>query len=73
MVKTLLANGATTALLDKNGFLFSLPEFGGVWSEVEATRQRHTKLIMCCLCDKSKKGLIDLQKIWLVCLYSYFQ
>ncbi|KAJ8320396.1 hypothetical protein KUTeg_001983 [Tegillarca granosa] len=30
MVKTLLANGATTALLDKNGFLFSLPEFGGM-------------------------------------------
>ncbi|KAJ8319864.1 hypothetical protein KUTeg_001451 [Tegillarca granosa] len=69
MVKTLLANGATTALLDKNGFLFSLPEFGGVWSEVEATRQRHTKLILCCLADKSKKGLIDLQKTWLSAVY----
>ncbi|XP_060074269.1 ankyrin-3-like isoform X2 [Ylistrum balloti] len=67
IVKLLLSQGATTALLNTNGVLFSLPEYayGGVFNEIEYHRHKHTNEVMKLIRDKSKKRLQELRKIWM--------
>ncbi|XP_033728424.1 LOW QUALITY PROTEIN: ankyrin-1-like [Pecten maximus] len=66
IVKLLLSRGATTALLDGHGVLFSLPEYayGGVFNEIESHRHKHTNDVMKLIRNKSKKRLQELRKIW---------
>lgn len=68
IVKSLLLHGATTSLLDSNGALFCLPEFGGVWQEISDHRQRHSNHIFNFIIQDSKKNFAALMKIWLVSL-----
>lgn len=68
IVKSLLLHGATTSLLDSNGALFCLPEFGGVWQEISDHRQRHSNHIFNFITQDSKKNFAALMKIWLVSL-----
>ncbi|CAG2198042.1 unnamed protein product [Mytilus edulis] len=63
-VKCLLNQGATTALLDFNENLFSVPEYEGVWSEILSHRQRHTDLIMNLIEKDSKPNFEKLKKAW---------
>ncbi|VDI69482.1 Hypothetical predicted protein, partial [Mytilus galloprovincialis] len=63
-VKCLLNHGSTTALLDANGNLFSVPEYEGVWSEILSHRQRHTDLIMNLIEKDSKPNFEKLKKAW---------
>lgn len=65
IVKSLLLHGATTSLLDSNGALFCLPEFGGVWQEISDHRQRHSNHIFNFITLDSKKNFAALMKIWL--------
>ncbi|CAG2227945.1 unnamed protein product [Mytilus edulis] len=58
-VKCLLNCGTTTSLLDADGNLFSVPEYGSVWSEILSHRQRHTDLIMNLIEKDSKPNLED--------------
>ncbi|XP_041374461.1 ankyrin-3-like isoform X2 [Gigantopelta aegis] len=61
----LLQCGATTAILDANGCLFTCPEFEGLRIMIDAERDQHTKLIAKCITDKSKKAFNTLQEAWL--------
>ncbi|KAK3082822.1 hypothetical protein FSP39_006354 [Pinctada imbricata] len=65
VVKSLLLHGATTALLDSTGQLFTLSEYGGVWNEIESSRQRHANHVFNFITQKSKKSFLALVKIWL--------
>ncbi|XP_071103515.1 serine/threonine-protein phosphatase 6 regulatory ankyrin repeat subunit B-like isoform X3 [Haliotis cracherodii] len=67
IVLLLLQHGATTAILDARGALFTCPEYEGVRIMIETHREKQTKLIMKCVQDKSKKALAMLQKSWLPC------
>ena len=62
----LLECGATTAILDRTGSLFTCPEYEGVRVTIDATRDEHTKLVVRCVTDKSRKALATLQQVWLV-------
>ncbi|CAG2239835.1 CEMIP [Mytilus edulis] len=62
--KTATDKGATTALLDFNENLFSVPEYEGVWSEILSHRQRHTDLIMNLIEKDSKPNFEKLKKAW---------
>lgn len=64
IVKMLLSYGATAALLDDQGWLFTFPEYEGVRIMIEKHRGMHIQQIMKCICDK--KGLPVLKQIWLV-------
>lgn len=70
IVKSLLLHGATTSVLDANGVLFCLPEFGGVWQEISVHRLRHSNHIFNFITRDSKKNLAALMKIWLVSFLS---
>lgn len=63
-VKCLLNHGATTALLDSSGSLFSVPEYEGVWSEILSHRQKHTDLVMNLIEKDSKQKFEKLKKAW---------
>ncbi|KAK6166591.1 hypothetical protein SNE40_023246 [Patella caerulea] len=65
MVQLLLNYGATTALLDNQGLLFTCCEYEGVRMLIESHRERHTKHVMKLISDKSKKAPSLLQKVWL--------
>ncbi|XP_067685629.1 serine/threonine-protein phosphatase 6 regulatory ankyrin repeat subunit B-like isoform X2 [Haliotis asinina] len=67
IVLLLLQHGATTAILDGQGTLFTCPEYEGVRIMIETHREKQTKLIMKCVQDKSKKAFEMLQKSWLPC------
>ncbi|XP_066263679.1 ankyrin-1-like isoform X4 [Branchiostoma lanceolatum] len=62
IVRVLLLNGATTALLDSYGELFSCPQYQGVQMLIETHRKRHLERIMDTL--RNKKGLPHLKTIW---------
>ncbi|XP_066263676.1 ankyrin-2-like isoform X2 [Branchiostoma lanceolatum] len=49
IVRVLLLNGATTALLDSYGELFSCPQYQGVQMLIETHRKRHLERILECL------------------------
>uniref|UniRef100_A0A2C9LW87 Uncharacterized protein n=1 Tax=Biomphalaria glabrata TaxID=6526 RepID=A0A2C9LW87_BIOGL len=65
IVDLLLSSGATTAMLDTDGNLLTCPKYEGVRIIIDFYRDKHTKQIMKCIEDKSKKGLTLLQQIWL--------
>ncbi|CAH1249192.1 ANK2 [Branchiostoma lanceolatum] len=62
IVRVLLLNGATTALLDSYGELFSCPQYQGVQMLIETHRKCHLERIMDTL--RNKKGLPHLKTIW---------
>lgn len=66
IVKCLLNQGATTALLDSNGHLFSVTEFEGVWNEIASHRQKHSDIIMSLIEKDSKHNIEKLKKVWVV-------
>lgn len=65
-MRTLLNHGATTALLDSNGNLFSVTEFEGVWNEIASHRQKHSVIIMSIIEKDSKHKIEKLKKVWVV-------
>lgn len=65
-MRTLLNHGATTALLDSNGNLFSVTEFEGVWNEIASHRQKHSVIIMSLIEKDSKRNIEKLKKVWVV-------
>nr|KAG5709649.1 hypothetical protein BaRGS_027674 [Batillaria attramentaria] len=68
IVEALLKHGATTALLDGGGQLIQCPQYEGVRMQIEAHRQQHTKEVVACITDRSRKAAAafeQLQKIWL--------
>jgi len=66
IVRTLLNHGATAALLDSNGNLFSVTEFEGVWNEIASHRQKHSDIIMSLIEKDSKHNIEKLKKVWVV-------
>ena len=66
MTSLLIEYGATTALLDSKGSLFTSPEFEGARILIEGHRNEHTQTVMKLVADKSKKAPFLLMKIWLV-------
>ncbi|XP_052243498.1 serine/threonine-protein phosphatase 6 regulatory ankyrin repeat subunit B-like isoform X2 [Dreissena polymorpha] len=65
IVKLFIENGATTAILNKQGTLFTSPEYEGARILIEACRNTHTELVMKLVADKSKKALKQLEKVFL--------
>ncbi|KAK3598963.1 hypothetical protein CHS0354_024634 [Potamilus streckersoni] len=65
IVDVLIDNGATVALLDSQGELFSCAEYEGVRMKIHTFRDEHTKQIMNLIMDKSKKAFQQLPKLWL--------
>jgi len=70
IVRTLLNQGATTALLDSNGHLFYVTEFEGVWNEIASHRQKHSDIIMFLIEKDSKHNIEKLKKVWMVRIFS---
>ena len=66
MTSLFIEQGATTAILNNKGTLFTSPEYEGVRLQIETHRSAHTKLIMKLVAEKSKKALFMLEKVWLV-------
>lgn len=64
LISLLIEHGATTALLNSQGTLFTSPEFEGARVFIEGHRNKHTKAVMKLVCDKSKKAHLQLAKIW---------
>ena len=66
MTSLFIENGATTAILNNKGTLFTSPEYEGVRLQIETHRSAQTKQIMKLVADKSKKALFMLEKLWVV-------
>ena len=66
MTSLFIEHGATTAILNNKGTLFTSPEYEGVRLQIETHRSAHTKQIMKLVAEKSKKALFMLEKVWLV-------
>ncbi|XP_005098393.2 ankyrin-3 [Aplysia californica] len=65
IVELLLFHGATTAMLDAEGQLVTCRQYEGVRIMIESHRQQHTRQVIKCVMDKSRKALALLQQIWL--------
>ncbi|XP_064598268.1 serine/threonine-protein phosphatase 6 regulatory ankyrin repeat subunit C-like [Liolophura sinensis] len=63
IVKLLLDQDATTALLGEQGELIKCPEYEGVRIMIESYREHHTSQVMKWILDR--KGLNSLKQIWL--------
>ena len=73
LLTLLIKKGATTALLNSQGTLFTCPEFEGAQVEIEKYRLEHTFQVMSLIEDKSKRAFEKLKAIWVVCrVYFYF-
>lgn len=66
LISLLIDYGATTALLNPQGTLFTSPEFEGARALIEGHRNEHTLAVMKLVRDKSKKAHLQLAKIWVV-------
>ena len=66
MTSLFIEHGATTAILNNKGTLFTSPEYEGVRLQIETHRSAQTKQIMKLVADKSKKALYMLEKLWVV-------
>ena len=66
MTSLFIEHGATTAILNNKGALFTSPNFEGVRLQIETHRSSHTQQVMKLTSDKSKKAVLLLEKIWLV-------
>ncbi|XP_053375016.1 serine/threonine-protein phosphatase 6 regulatory ankyrin repeat subunit A-like isoform X2 [Mercenaria mercenaria] len=64
LTSLLIECGATTAILDPKGTLFTSPEFEGARVLIEGHRNEHTQAVMKLVADKSKKAPFFLSKIW---------
>ncbi|XP_072180805.1 uncharacterized protein [Diadema setosum] len=62
IVKMLLDHGASAAIVDDSGYLYTCREFEGVQALIERHRKSRTELIM--LGIKDKKRLKSLKKMW---------
>lgn len=69
LISLLIEQGATTALLDQQGMLFTSPEFEGSRVQIEGHRLEHTRQVMTLVENKSKKALLALQNIWVVIVF----
>jgi len=66
LVRLFLETGATTALLNQHGALFTPRQFEGAIVLIEAYRNKHTAQVMKLVADKSKKAVAQLAKIFIV-------
>jgi hypothetical protein len=66
LTSLLIDFGATTALLDSKGSLYTSPEFEGARVLIEGHRNEHTQAVMKLVSDKSRKAPFLLIKIWVV-------
>lgn len=66
MIKLFLDFGATTALLNQHGTLFSSSEYEGARVLIEGHRNEHTDTVMKVIMDKSKKSLVQLSQVFVV-------
>ncbi|KAL4220754.1 hypothetical protein ACF0H5_021148 [Mactra antiquata] len=64
IIKRLLENGATTALLNSQGTLFTTAEYEGARSLIEGHRNEHTNVIFKLVSEKPKTALPTLMKVW---------
>ncbi|XP_060583022.1 ankyrin-3-like isoform X2 [Ruditapes philippinarum] len=64
LTSLLIDFGATTALLDSKGSLYTSPEFEGARVLIEGHRNEHTQAVMKLVSDKSRKAPFLLIKIW---------
>ena len=69
MTSLLIENGATTAILNTKGNLFTSPEYEGVRLQIETHRSAHSKQVMKLVSERSKKALSMLTKVWLVGIF----
>ena len=69
MTSLLIENGATTAILNTKGNLFTSPEYEGVRLQIETHRSAHSKQVMKLVSERSKKALSMLAKVWLVGIF----
>ena len=69
MTSLLIENGATTAILNTKGNLFTSPEYEGVRLQIETHRSAHSKQVVKLVSERSKKALSMLTKVWLVGIF----